>query len=173
MARHGVYYPWAEHFLFKENSPEWDFKHEGKGSFYKDSAKEHFPKLIDFIQKLPFSEIGRVSLFGMNPTDDLMIHRDKNPAGYNKVDEFITISPAGRKSLFIEGERGKKIPINSKIYWFNNLDFHGVAPDPWFKYSIRVDGVFNYEFAKWLQSRIGYSREASSSPLAPEMLGDS
>jgi hypothetical protein len=32
------------------------------------------------------------------------------------------------------------------VYWFNDHGYHGVAPDPYFRYSLRVDGVFRSDF---------------------------
>ena len=42
-----------------------------------------------------------------------------------------------------------------RAYWFNDHDYHGVLPDPFFRYSIRVDGVFTREFRAALTARYG------------------
>ncbi len=36
--------------------------------------------------------------------------------------------------------------MDTPLYWFNDMDWHGVEPDPFFRYSIRVDGVFEPGF---------------------------
>jgi hypothetical protein len=35
-------------------------------------------------------------------------------------------------------------------YFFNNRDYHGVDPEPNFRYTLRVDGVFE----DWLQDEL-------------------
>ena len=41
-------------------------------------------------------------------------------------------------------QRIGKMPlvVDTRAYWFNDMDYHGVLADPFFRYSIRVDGVF-------------------------------
>ena len=38
--------------------------------------------------------------------------------------------------------------VKARIYWFNDMDYHGVEPAPYFRYSIRVDGIFTNEFVE-------------------------
>ena len=45
----------------------------------------------------------------------------------------------------------KKIDVRGRAYWFNDSDYHGVEPDPFFRYSIRVDGVFRPELLAELE----------------------
>jgi hypothetical protein len=45
--------------------------------------------------------------------------------------------------------------ITAPIYWFNDMDYHGVEPDPFFRYSVRVDGIFTPAFLKDLRRRLG------------------
>jgi Rieske 2Fe-2S family protein len=33
------------------------------------------------------------------------------------------------------------------------MDYHGVLPDPYFRYSIRIDGVFERAFVRDLEKR--------------------
>jgi len=39
-----------------------------------------------------------------------------------------------------------EVIVDSPIYWFNDMDWHGVHADPVFRYSVRVDGVFEAGF---------------------------
>jgi Rieske 2Fe-2S family protein len=34
------------------------------------------------------------------------------------------------------------------------MDYHGVLPDPYFRYSIRIDGVFDPTFLRELEDRL-------------------
>jgi hypothetical protein len=36
--------------------------------------------------------------------------------------------------------------VVSRAYWFNDHGYHGVEKDPYFRYSIRVDGIFREDF---------------------------
>ncbi|HEY4121769.1 MAG TPA: hypothetical protein VGM56_28075, partial [Byssovorax sp.] len=74
-------------------------------------------------------------------------HRDGEPEEQRAPDHFITLCPAANKRLFLwdEGAR-EKTPVAGRAYWFNDFDYHGVDADPFFRYSIRVDGVFQPEF---------------------------
>jgi Rieske 2Fe-2S family protein len=38
--------------------------------------------------------------------------------------------------------------VNAPIFWFNDADYHGVDRAPRFRYSIRVDGVFDPAFVR-------------------------
>jgi hypothetical protein len=38
------------------------------------------------------------------------------------------------------------------------MDYHGVLPDPWFRYSVRVDGVFTPAFARAIERHARGSR---------------
>ena len=38
------------------------------------------------------------------------------------------------------------MPVTGRAYWFNDQDDHGVDADPFFRYSIRVDGIFRDDF---------------------------
>lgn len=43
--------------------------------------------------------------------------------------------------------------VRAPIYWFNDMDYHGVLPDPFFRYSVRVDGVFDPAFVRALEKK--------------------
>jgi len=45
-----------------------------------------------------------------------------------------------------------EVIVDSPIYWFNDMDWHGVHADPVFRYSVRVDGVFEPAFARTLEA---------------------
>jgi Rieske 2Fe-2S family protein len=43
------------------------------------------------------------------------------------------------------------VVVDRPIYWFNDMDYHGVLADPFFRYSLRVDGVFDRDFVRALE----------------------
>ena len=70
------------------------------------------------------------------------VHRDAEDEA--EVGHFITLCPRGDKRLFLwDEERQARVPVGGRAYWFDDRNYHGVAADPFFRYSIRVDGVFD------------------------------
>ena len=96
-------------------------------------------------------------VMGLDANDHGTVHRDGVPEEKPDADHFITFVPGGKKRLFLWDEQVKtKTPVDARAYWFNDSDFHGVEADPFFRYSIRVDGIFSDEF---LES-VRHSRQA-------------
>jgi hypothetical protein len=144
--RYGVYFPWK---VFYELIPGryWSDKSTGKGKSFTREARVLFPRTIDFVRSLPFAEIGRCNIMGLEANDHGTVHRDGEPGEAAAPDHFITVCPRGDKRLFLwDEERREKTPVSPRAYWFNDSDYHGVEADPFFRYSIRVDGVFRDEF---------------------------
>jgi hypothetical protein len=112
-----------------------------------------FPRTVAFVQGLPFREIGRCNIMGLEPNDHGTVHRDGDPAVKTEVDHFITFCPGGGKRLFLWCEETRtEYPIDRRAYWFNDSDYHGVEAAPWFRYSVRVDGVFEEDFVEKIRS---------------------
>ena len=152
--RFGVYFPWKVYLEMIPNR-RWEDKSEPCGTDGKDFtriARTFFPKTIAFVKSLPFSQIGRCNLMGLASNDHGTVHRDGDPAEKSRVDHFVTFCPRADKRLFLWDEDAqKKIDVRGRAYWFNDSDFHGVEADPFFRYSIRVDGVFRPELLAKLE----------------------
>jgi hypothetical protein len=143
--RYGVYFPWQ---IFYEMIPtlNWADKSSGVGKSFTPEARHHFPKTIAFVRSLPFAEIGRCNVLGLDPDHHGTVHQDGDLEELS-AEHFITICPRGNKRLFLWDEEQKQQHfVNAAVYWFNDHGYHGVAPDPYFRYSIRVDGVFQDAF---------------------------
>jgi hypothetical protein len=79
------------------------------------------------------------------------VHQDGDPDD-PVAEQFITLCPRKNKRLFLWNEETReKTHVVSRAYWFNDHGYHGVEKDPWFRYSIRVDGVFRPEFVEQLR----------------------
>ena len=66
-----------------------------------------------------------------------------------------SVCPRGDKRFFLVDPEGEQQTfVTPRVYWFNDMDYHGVEADPWFRYSIRVDGKLDPAFVNKL------SREA-------------
>lgn len=147
--RYGVYFPWK---VFYEMVPNkyWDEKSTAKD--FTRQAKAIFPKTVAFVRSLPFVQIGRCNIMGMEAHDHGTVHKDGEHAEKPEVDHFIAICPGNDKRLFLwdEVEREQTF-VTGKAYWFNDSDYHGIAADPYFRYSVRVDGVFDPDFIDGLR----------------------
>src|SRR5262249_56186758 len=76
--RHGVYFPWKVCYHLLEND-RWEDKHSGDGKAFREDARTHLPRTVAFIEALPFTEIGRVVLFGIEANDHAPPHPDSEP----------------------------------------------------------------------------------------------
>jgi hypothetical protein len=153
--RAGVYFPWKVYYELLPNR-WWHEKSAGAGKEFTAEARAFFPRTVAFVESLPFREIGWVKILGLHANDHGTVHLDGDPATKHTVDNFVTFCPAGNKRLYLwDEERRERTPAPSRVYWFNDSDYHGIAPDPFFRYSIRVDGVFTDEFMERLIDRYG------------------
>jgi hypothetical protein len=152
--RFGVYFPWK---VYVELIPNrlWTEKAESAGKDFTRHARTFFPKTIALVNDLPFESIGRCNVMGLEAHDHGTVHRDGDPDEQSSPDHFITLCPAGNKRLYLWDESGvgvggareprQKLEVKGRAYWFNDHDYHGVEADPFFRYSLRVDGVFRPE----------------------------
>ena len=149
--KHGVYFPWKVVYHFVENH-RWEDKNLGGGKSITQSARLHFPRTVALLESLPFREIGRALLFGLQPNDHAPVHRDTVPHPDAPVAHCITLCPGERKRFFLlSPDRSRRVEPASRAYWFNDMDWHGVEKEPRFRYSIRVDGVFEEAFVERLR----------------------
>jgi Rieske 2Fe-2S family protein len=152
--RHGVYFPWKVCYHLLDND-RWEDKHSGDGKDFSAEAREVFPSTVRFIESLPFVEIGRVVIFGLLANDHAPAHRDSEPGKALAIAQSISFEPSRgapgaadrHKRFYLTAPDGShEHPVDAPIYWFNDMDWHGVHADPWFRYSVRVDGVFEPDF---------------------------
>jgi hypothetical protein len=142
----GVYFPWK---VYVELIPNrwWGEKSHAQGKSFTRQARAFFPRTVAWIERLPFVEMGRCTIMGLEAHDHGTVHHDGDPAKERDPDHFVTFCPAGNKRLFLWDEEAQhKTPVTGRAYWFNDQDDHGVDADPFFRYSIRVDGVFRDDF---------------------------
>jgi len=127
-----------------------------EGTFTPNAA--YFPKLLKYVETLPFKEVGRILFLGSFPNAGVLCHRDSVAAEHkdHSINLFFT---AGRTSYVWDPVKKEKIYLdpNAKSYFFNNRDLHGVDPDPVFRYTLRVDGTFTDEVCEKLGLEDGYT----------------
>ena len=150
--RYGVYFPWKVCYHLLEND-RWEDKHSGEGKAFTEETRRLFPRTVAFIETLPFEEIGRCVLFGIEANDHAPAHRDSEPGKTLAIAQSISFDPRGNKRFYVcDPSGGNKTVVETPIYWFNDMDYHGVEPDPFFRYSIRVDGVFENSFVERMRA---------------------
>ena len=158
--RFGVYFPWKVYLEMIPNRT-WEDKSDPDGKAFTRMAQTFFPKTIAFVKSLPFTHIGRCNLMGLASNDHGTVHRDGDPASKKSVDHFITFCPRGDKRLFLwDEEQQQKVDVRGRAYWFDDSDYHGVEADPFFRYSIRVDGVFRPELLARLETDLARGRRS-------------
>lgn len=153
--RHGIYFPWK---VYVELMPNrwWGDKANPSGKRFTRLADTLFPRTLAWVRELPFVSVGRCNIMGLEAHDHGTVHRDGDPDEQRTPDPFITVCPGPEKRLYLWDEaRGHKTPVTGRAYWFNDHDYHGVEADPYFRYSIRVDGVFREDFADTLRRDLG------------------
>lgn len=152
--RYGVYFPWKGFVEFLPGDNNWNNKHLIDAEF-PDHIQYAFPRTCAYLKSLPFKSVGRCNIMGLEANDHGTIHRDNFEMVHNPPpNDFITISPAGNKDLFLYNSdtRQKVFIPPCKAYTFNDMNYHGVAAAPYYRYSIRIDGVFTDEFREQISA---------------------
>lgn len=153
--RHRVYFPWKVYAELIPNE-RWEDKCDPAGKRFTRRAEALLPRTVAFVKELPFVHVGRCNVLGLEAHDHGTVHRDGDPEPGREPDPFLTICPGGGKRLYVlDPATGEKTVAEGRVIWFNDFDYHGVLADPWFRYSIRVDGPFTPEFRETLVRRYG------------------
>jgi len=150
--RFGVYFPWKGYLELMPNKT-WGEKASPEGKRFTRVAEAFFPNTIAFVRRLPFTHIGRCNIMGVEAFDYGTVHRDGHPEEQREPDQFISFCPAADKTLFVWDEAAKREhDVDARAYWFNDFDYHGVRSAPFFRYSVRVDGVFEPAFLEQIEA---------------------
>jgi hypothetical protein len=152
--RHRVYFPWK---VYAELIPSarWEDKADA-GKRFTRQAEALLPRTIAFVKGLPFLHVGRCNVMGLEAHDHGTVHRDGVPAPGRAPDPFLTLCPRADKRLYVQDAvSGARTFVEGRVVWFNDHDYHGVAADPFFRYSLRIDGPFTPEFERALCARYG------------------
>lgn len=112
------------------------------------SNSQFFPKTLQFINKLPFIEIGRILIFVSYHYIHSDVHYDRKDDCFNGQNHFIWFNPFKNKSFFLVDQNNDKKFIESKSAFFNTRYLHGSLPAQQMTYSLRVDGQLTKEFCE-------------------------
>jgi len=127
-------------------------------SLWTEDAKL-FPKLIEYINALPFKSIGRILFFTTYPNAGVIVHRDGVVAEHKDHNINLFFTPGWRPSFVYDEITKEKVYLEqgARSYFFNNRDYHGVDPEPNFRYTLRIDGTFTDELQEELGLVDGYT----------------
>ena len=131
--------PWAFVVDLKSNM----FRTKSKDLHPWNNIVEAMPYTKSIIESLPFSEIGRVVIYGSWADSLVPCHRD-SPSSF-EVDNHINFNPGGYRPIYLYDCPTKKkhyLPEDYKFYAYNTTDYHGVDALPHFSYTVRVDGIY-------------------------------
>jgi hypothetical protein len=125
---------------------------------WAENAK-YFPNVIKYLESLPFKHIGRVLFFTSYPGSGVATHRDSIVTEHKDHNINLFFGGGWRPSFIWDEINKKKIFLESgaRSYFFNNRDYHGVDPEPVFRYTLRVDGTFTDELCEKLGLEDGYT----------------
>jgi hypothetical protein len=147
--------PWFYAVYLKTNSFFTKTKDTGE---WTDNAKL-FPNIIKYLETLPFKNIGRVLFFTTYPNAGVCTHRDSIVTEHSDHNINLFFDGGWRPSFVWDEKKKEKIYLQdgAKSYFFNNRDYHGVDPEPVYRYTLRVDGTFTDELCKELGLENGYT----------------
>lgn len=147
--------PWFYACYLKHSS----FKNKTNHSDNWTENAKYFPNLLKYIETLPFKHIGRILFFTTYPKSGVIIHRDSVVAEHKDHNINLFFSGGWRPSFIWDEKTKEKIYLeqNSKSYFFNNRDYHGVDSENNFRYTLRIDGTFTDELCEHLGLEDGYT----------------
>jgi hypothetical protein len=151
----GSIIPWYFALYLKKTS--FSKKTEPNENYLEDC--KYFPKLMKYIDTLPFKHIGRILFFTTYPKAGVITHRDSVVSNHKDHNINLYFSAGWRPSYVWNELTKEKIYLEkgARSYFFNNRDYHGVDPEPVFRYTLRIDGTFTDELCDKLGLVDGYT----------------
>lgn len=150
----GACVPWFFGLYLKDNN----FFQKTSGGNYTEASR-NFPLLMDYVKTLPFKHIGRMLFFCTYPGAGVVCHRDANMVSHKDHNINLFFTGGSRPSYVYDEISDSKIYLDNsaRSYFFNNRDYHGVDPEPTFRYTLRIDGTFTDEICEELGLENGYT----------------
>ena len=152
----GALSPWYGTCYLKRN----DFKNKTQNEPSWTENAQYFPQIVEYIENMRgtiFSKIGRVLFFISYPLSSIVTHRDYLPIKHKDHCVNFYFSQ-GRPAYIYDEIQKKKFYLDPKCraYFFNNRDYHGVDAEPAMRYTLRVDGTFQGNFAEKIGLKDGW-----------------
>ena len=155
--RYGVRFDWICYSLMPNVSELLD--PGAPGSRHPDFTAEVralFPKTLELIRALPLSSVFQCTIFAVDAHVLPVLHRDCGSDEQCSRDphHYVLLVPGGDLRQFVcDKALTQKHYGPSRAFWFNDHDYHGTEADPFFRYSIQVNGHFDPSFFAQLAMR--------------------
>ena len=111
---------------------------------YTDNAK-HFESLLEWVNTLPFTDIGRILIFVTKHYLHGDLHYDRRDDWLDGRHHFIWFNPFNQKKFSIY-DGYNEIPVSSKSIFFDTSYIHGSKINDKSVYSLRIDGQLDKDF---------------------------
>lgn len=116
---------------------------------------QYFPELLEWVNTLPFTDIGRILIIITKHHLPGDLHYDRRDDWLDGRHHFLWLNPFGRKKFSVF-DGYKEIEIKTKAMFFDTGCIHGSRVNDTSVYTIRVDGQFTESFCKennipWMQ----------------------
>ena len=120
-------------------------------------ASRLFPKLCKFIESLPIVHVGRAIIMGIDADYEVTRHVDTqflpDAPPVPDYDRLLNISFGHKKQLYMYDEETEtKDYFDGRINWIDVSSMHGVDPDPFPTFSVRVDAHLKPEFRERIRN---------------------
>ena len=114
-------------------------------------AKRFFPKLIDFVERIPTEGIGRASILKVPAERDSPAHIDPqfqpDAPPMQEYDRILKINFGHRKYLYMMDSMTKvRYYFEGRINWLDVSEWHGVEASPFDTYTLKLDVKLEPEF---------------------------
>lgn len=137
---------------YKNNQATVDWNTKNTQQDWKSIVLEKCPLLVEFVNQLPFETRGLVQIMGITPGQHVLKHRDIMDCGKRVVDNImLSFMPDNMpKHLILYDQNDRPTKHKVKALWFDENTYHSTDPLPYFCYSVKIDGVFDYKKLKEL-----------------------
>ena len=126
-------------------------------AYWTEEAKQLFPKVINFIETLPFKILGRVVIFCTYPYYPVPAHRDWIQQPHR--DHHINFTSRFDRGIYVYDEiKDEKYYLDKNVrgYMFNLRDYHGVDACQLYSYTLKVEGIFTDKICDLLGLKDGF-----------------
>ena len=154
--RYGVRFDWICYSLMMPNVAELFEDPRSPPPDFTAEARALFPKTLELIRGLPLSSVFRCTIYAVDAHVLPVLHRDCSSDDECSRDphHYVLLVPGGDLRQFVcDKALTQKHYGPSRAFWFNDHDYHGTERDPFFRYSIQVDGRFDPSFFAQLAGR--------------------
>lgn len=141
-----VYYVW--HIYNLNEDMKWKDRQKPRADFFPNT-KKHMPYFVEVIKGLKiFQSIGWSRIYGNDAYSAVHLHWDYSDT--INQDQFIYFNLNGKGLFLHDHDTKERTYLTKKSAYFDANNWHGTDPEPFFNFSMRIDGVFTKQFRETL-----------------------